>query len=47
MVCRAAPNASLLLAIAAVVLAITGLASAFTPARRAASVDPMETLRSE
>lgn len=47
MIYGASPNSSLLLGIACAVLVITGLVAAFIPARRAASVDPMEALRSE
>ncbi|HEX7359752.1 MAG TPA: ABC transporter permease [Bryobacteraceae bacterium] len=47
MIYGASPNVWLLLAVACAVLVITGLIAAFVPARRAASVNPMEALRSE
>lgn len=47
MIYGTSPNSSLLLGIACAVLLVTGLLAAFVPARRAASVDPMEALRSE
>jgi putative ABC transport system permease protein len=43
----AAPHNPLLIAVACLVLALTGMTSAYWPARRAASIDPIRALRAD
>jgi predicted lysophospholipase L1 biosynthesis ABC-type transport system permease subunit len=43
----AAPHNPLLITVACLVLALTGMTSAYWPARRAASIDPIQALRAD